>query len=157
MKKIKRIYILILVLLCISCDVSNNPEAGGTATQEFAGEWVVNVLRDGNTFNRTNIATYNTAANIDTEMWVDDLENTWGLKAKVNLDSESSTFFGENLPEIYFGVTVNITNGEIIKNGTVAPSGAVVDSIFFNAEFSDIPGEIWQYSGYKRTGFLEDE
>ena len=151
------IVLLITFTLVLSCSVTENNEAGGTATEKFAGEWVVNVIRDGNAFGKTNIATYNTAKNTNTEMWLDDLENTWGLKTKVNLEANTYMFFGNNLPEVYFDITVNITNGIVIKEGTVAPSGAVVDSIYFNAEFSDIPGEIWQYSGYKRTGFLEDE
>jgi len=48
-------------------------------------------------------------------------------------------------------------NGEIITNGAAAPSGTLVDSINFTAVFSDVSDEVWTYTGYKRTGFLEDE
>lgn len=148
---------LFLVTSFVACDEGGDPDIGGTATEALSGEWVVNILRDGVDYDHNNIATYNTAANLDTEMWVDDLEHGWGLKAKVNLNSSAATFSGDDLEELYYGVTVTITNGQIIKNGATAPSGTVVDSIFFNAEFSDIPGEIWEYAGYRRTGFLEDE
>ena len=162
MKKLnKYISVLIVSLFLgtsfIACDEGGEPEAGGTAVEALAGEWVVTILRDGADFDHNTISTYNTAANLDTEMWLDDLEHGWGLKTKVNLNSGAGTFSGDDLAELYYDVTVTITNGAIIKKGTTAPSGTVSDSIHFNAEFSDIPGEIWDYAGYRRTGFLEDE
>ena len=157
----KHISVLILSLFLgtsfIACDEGGDPEAGGTAVEALAGEWTVEILRNGSEYNHGHISTYNTAANVDSEMWLDDLENGWGLKAKVNLNSSASTFSGDNLVELYYDVTVTITNGIIVKKGATAPSGTVTDSIHFNAEFSDIPGEIWEYAGHRRTGFLEDE
>lgn len=157
----KHISLLILSLFIgtsfIACDEGGEPDPGGTAIEGLAGEWTVEILRNGSEYNHGHISTYNTAANLDTEMWLDDLENGWGLKAKVNLNSSNATFSGDDLPELYYDVTVTITNGTIVKNGTTAPSGTVTDSIHFNAEFSDIPGEIWEYAGHRRTGFLEDE
>ncbi|WP_394330133.1 lipid-binding protein [Gillisia marina] len=41
--------------------------------------------------------------------------------------------------------------------GATAPSGTVTDSINFTAVFSDVPDDVWTYTGYRRTGFLEDE
>ena len=89
-------------------------------------------------------------------MWLDDQEHSWGLLAKVPLNLQALTFGGAGLDELYYGVPVNITEGKIIKGGATAPSGDVVDSISFKAEFSDIPGEIWEYSGYKSTGKIGD-
>ena len=81
---------------------------------------------------------------------------SWGLKAKVPINLEAMTFGGSDLEEIIFDVTVDISEGVIIKNGTTAPSGTKVDSLYFKAEFSDIPGEIWEYYGFKSTAKVGD-
>lgn len=148
---------LFLSFSFISCDEVEDADVGGTAIEEVAGDWVVEIERDGAHYSHNTISTYNTADNSSSEMWLDDIEHGWGLKAKVNLNLQDLTFSGNDLEELYYDVTVTITNGVVIKNGTTAPSGTVVDSISFNAEFSDIPGEIWHYYGYRRTGFPEDE
>lgn len=162
MKKINRnittfILSVILIASFTACDEGGDLDPGATAIVDVAGDWVVEIERDGAHYNHSTISTYNTAANNTSEMWLDDQQHGWGLKSKVNLNLEAMTFSGNDLPENYFDVTVTITNGVIIKDGATAPSGTVVDSISFNAEFSDIPGEIWHYYGYKRTGHLEDE
>jgi hypothetical protein len=33
----------------------------------------------------------------------------------------------------------------------------VTDSIYFEAEFSDDPGTTYQFTGYRRTGWPEDD
>ncbi|GAA3616429.1 lipid-binding protein [Flavivirga amylovorans] len=160
MKKIniiKSVILLFTLSIFISCDEGGDPDPGATAIAEIAGDWVVNITRDGADYAHDHISTYNTSANSITEMWLDDQQHGWGLKAKVNLDLASKTFSGTDLEETYFDVTVTVTDGQIITDGATAPSGTVTDSITFTAEFSDIPGEIWVYSGYRRTGFLEDE
>lgn len=151
------VLILFTCALVVSCDEGGELDPGETALVEVAGDWVVEIERDGSHWDHNTISTYNTAANSPTVMWLDDLGHGWGLKAKVPVNLQAKTFGGNNLEEIYYDVTVNITEGVIIKNGATAPSGTVVDSIYFKAEFSDIPGQIWEYYGYKRTGHLEDE
>ncbi|WP_178987591.1 lipid-binding protein [Winogradskyella schleiferi] len=153
----KLILCLFVSILCVACDEGGELDPGNTATVEVAGEWVVEILRDGSPIDVNYISTYNTADNVATEIWLDDLQHGWGLKAKVPVDIGNLTFSGSGLEEIYYDVTVDITDGVIIKNGTTAPSGTVVDSIYFKAQFSDIPNETWEYAGYKRTGFLEDD
>jgi hypothetical protein len=44
---------------------------------------------------------------------------------------------------------------EKVAKGPV--SKAVTDSIYFEAEFSDDPGEIYQLAGYRRTRWHEDD
>ena len=146
-----------LITSFVACDEGGNPDPGATAVVDIAGDWTVEVLRDGSEFNHGHISTYNTAANLATEIWLDDLENGWGLKSKVNLNPTSLTFSGDNLPELYYDVTVTISDGVFVKNGTTAPSGTVTDSIYFKAVFSDVPTRVFEYYGHKRTGFLEDE
>ncbi len=154
---IKLTLALTLVFGFTSCDEGGEPDPGQTAIVDMSGDWVVNITREGEDYSHGHISTYNTSDDGTTQMWLDDNEEGWGLKAKVNLDLANKTFSGTDLPELYWDVTVTISEGKVIPNGATAPSGTVVDSITFNAVFSDIPDEVWVYSGYKRTGFLEDE
>ena len=114
------------------------------------------MTQDGEPQGTNTISAYNTGANDKNQVWLDDLENGWGLRAKVPLDLQALTFSGSGLDELYYDVTVDITEGKIIKAAATTPSGDVVDSIFFKAEFSDIPGEIWEYSGHKSTAKVDD-
>lgn len=159
MKNIIKTVLLLFTIgvFVVSCDEGGDPDPGGTEIEKVAGEWVVNITRDGADFSHGHISTYNTAANTTSEMWLDDLESGWGLKSKVNLNLETLSFSGTDLPELYYDVTVTVTDGKIIKNGATAPSGTVTDAISFTAVFSDVPTRVFVYSGYKRTGFLEDE
>jgi hypothetical protein len=61
-------------------------------------------------------------------------------------------------PATPYDINVKITEGRIIKDGSVPPSGTTTDSIVFMVEFEDdAPGTVYRASGYRRTGFLEDE
>lgn len=159
MKKISYLFLMLaLVTSLISCDNDDDAvaDASGLVLEEMLGTWVVNITRDGSPQGQNTITTYNTSTNDANAMWLDDLEHGWGLKSKVNVNENEMTFSGTDLEELYYGVTVNITEGVINKGAATTPSGDVVDSIYFKAEFSDIPGEIWEYAGYKSTGKIED-
>ena len=67
------------------------------------------------------------------------------------------TFSGSNLENTIYGVTIQVNGGKIIENVVHTPSGAVADSIFFEIEFGDDAGVIYQAAGFRKTGFLEDE
>ena len=141
----------------VACDeVDSVPDESDILISEVTGTWVVDMVWDGDPAGTNTISIYNTSANDASTMWIDDQEHSWGLKAKVPLNLGALTFGGSDLEELYYGVTVTITDGVIVKNGATTPSGDVVDSISFKAEFSDIPGEIWEYSGYKSTGKVGD-
>ena len=61
-------------------------------------------------------------------------------------------------PATPYDINVKITDGRIIKDGANPPSGTTTDSIVFMVQFEDdAPGTIYRASGYRRTGFLEDE
>ncbi len=146
-----------MITSIISCDqVESVPDESDILISEITGKWVVDMIWDGDPQGTNTIAIYNTGANDTDFMWLDDLEHSWGLKAKVPLNLEALTFGGSDLDELYYGVTVTITEGKIVKGGATAPSGDIVDSISFKAEFSDIPGEIWEYSGYRSTAKIDD-
>lgn len=146
-----------VVMFFVACDeVESVPDESDILISEVTGTYVVDMVWDGDPAGTNTISIYNTGDNDAGFMWIDDQEHSWGLKAKVPLNLGAKTFSGSDLDELYYGVTVTITDGVIVKNGATAPSGDVVDSISFKAEFSDIPGEIWEYSGYKSTGKIGD-
>ena len=61
-------------------------------------------------------------------------------------------------PATPYDINVKITDGKIIKGGSTPPSGTTTDSIVFMVQFEDDePGTVYRASGYRRTGFLEDE
>lgn len=149
---------LAMVTLITSCDQESIADESNIALDEFGlrSTWVVDIDANGDNQDHNTIRTYNTSDNGTSSMWLDDLEHGWGLKAKVNVDVNTLTFSGNDLDELYYGVTVTITDGKIIKNDATTPSGDVVDSIYFKAEFSDLPGVIWEYYGYKSTSKVND-
>ena len=94
----------------------------------------------------------------DENFWIDDHDNTFELKTKVQvIDFNTLTFSATNSEEMYLGDNVNVTNGKILKNAAHSFGGHVVDSIYFEVEYVDDPGTIYKFAGHKRTGFLEDE
>lgn len=158
LKKISYLFLsFALITTFTSCEAEESvPDKSDILISDVTGTWVVDMIWDGAPQGTNTISIYNTGANDSNLMWIDDQEHSWGLKAKVPLNLETLIFGGADLDELYYGVTVTITEGKIVKGGATAPSGDVVDSISFKAEFSDIPGEIWEYSGYKSTGKIAD-
>ena len=61
------------------------------------------------------------------------------------------------LQNLAYDITVNIANGKILPGAATSSGGNVTDSIYFQIEFSDDPGTLYDVAGYRRTGFLEDE
>lgn len=144
----------------MSCDLGDDPVVGGTATQAVAGEWWTTFTVNGEDIyglGYTMVTTSNTAANVPTEFLIGDDGNTWNYKVKCPLNLDAKTFGGTGLANIAYDITVNISNGKILPGAAMSTGGNVTDSIYFEAEFSDDPGTIYQVSGYRRTGFLEDE
>jgi Lipid-binding putative hydrolase len=148
------------LLVLLSACKKNLPDVGGTASQKLANEWWV-TLDQGTTkdvfgIGHFKISTYNTSANNDS-MWVDDLENGWQVKFKVNADYNNLTFATSNAANEYYPITVNLTDGKVLLSAGHSKSGNVVDSIHMKLEFSDDPGTIYEMNGGARTRFAEDE
>jgi len=157
---------LILILIAVSlssCDEGGDPDASGTTTQEFAGDWfVIGYEPDGVTpaFNQGYhvFSTYNAASN-DENFWIDDHGSFFEIKTKVQAEFDNYTFTGPtDAEELITGGTVTVSNGKIIKlGGEASASKTVVDSIYFEAEFDWDLGIVYKFGGHRRTGFLEDE
>ncbi|HEY1196002.1 lipid-binding protein [Flavobacterium sp.] len=154
---------ILISLSFASCDAGGDPEPGGTTTQDFAGDWFINVKVEGvSKFIR--FSTYNTSAN-DNTMFIDDngLSQTKPtsqlLKAKYSINMKDGSFISDvntaNLRQT--SKTVTITNGKIEKMGGTSRGGHTVDRISFTVEYSNEPGVKYDYVGTKRTGFKEDE
>lgn len=87
MKKVVYLLIMAAGLALASCE---KDEVGNTATKALAGEWYVTVdgvdasgavlYEDVFGLGHTMLYTYNTAANVPTEMYVDDAGNVWNIK-----------------------------------------------------------------------------
>ncbi len=166
MKKINILYSAFAILVVTSiASCKKEPIVGGTAVQSLAGEWWVKI-DDGKNAGfgpgYYNFSTYNTAANVPTEMWVDDDNNAksfWDIKGKVTTNVATKTFSGANIANQDYKSTFTITNGKIIPNGARASATRdVTDSIYFQIQFSDdSPIVTHTVTGYKRTGFSQDD
>lgn len=157
----KNILVIIASLLLVTaCRKEKDTDAGGTNTQAMAGEWWVQV-KVGNVAvvpDWFKILTYNTTDNVATQMWIDDQEHLWPFKFKIDVDPNAKTFSATSATSTYTNITVKLQNGKILDKVSKGPvSQAVTDSIYFEAEFSDDPGTVYQLTGYRRTRWAEDD
>lgn len=142
-----------------SCDLGVEPEIGGVELQEMCGEWFIIVSYDGQDVGGGYhlITTYNTAANNAVDLFVDDYE-LWPMKVKVAANLDNMTLSGTDLNNLYDeSIGVTIKEGYILEDAATTSGGNKSDSLYLRLEFTDDPGNEYVYSGYKRTGFLEDE
>jgi len=170
MKKILLIIAVTAALVTASC--KQEYENWYSAAYELSGEWVVTydgVDEDGNVteedpwgLGHFQLLTYNTAANSADTMWIDDDYNSWEFKVKTGINVNAKTFSVTEGEDLYNGALVTITNGKILPGAATTPTGSPADSIVFTVVFDDDPyvGTYWdaiRISGYRKTGFLEDE
>jgi hypothetical protein len=158
MKKIICLLVLITTVFLGACKKDFNP--GGTQVQSLAGEYWVQI-DDGTGYSTAyyKISTYNTAANVATEMWIDDADAVFGMKGKVSVNISALTFNGTNIANAYSDgpPTFTIQNGLVTKKGAVGPgSGDKTDAIYFEAKFAG-DATTYKFKGYARTGFDSDD
>lgn len=163
----KKVLYLATMLLCMAITSCQKEDIGGTATESLAGQWYVqanmvnadgSVIEDPYGLGRFQILTYNTSANNPNEIWIDDIKNFWNFKVKANGDINTLTF-GAASAENQRGdeITINITNGKIIKNGGMQNNGSPADYITMDVEFSDDPGTIYRLEGVRYSGLAEND
>ena len=136
----KKYLVLLFTALAVSftsCD--NETEPGGTAVEKMAGDWWVTatVMQNGNEVGDSGVGhfqmyTYNTAANVPTEMWLEDGGNFRNYKVRVNVDYNARTFTTNDFVE-----GVRITEGKIMEGAATTPSGMPADSIVYMIQFDD--------------------
>lgn len=182
MKKIFTV-LAFAALFLTSC---NKPfEVQNTATVNLAGNWMCTVFyNDGTKWEAYDLdpaseglqgfelLTFNTAANLPSEIWMDDDKGFWGTFCKVDADAAAYSFgkAGKEFLDEYSEGGQAIWGGKVTVDGAKAPgSGSTVDKIEFFIAFSDDGYQdatgayiVTPYSaayyvvGYRRTGFPED-
>ena len=166
MKKYLILLVAAISFAFTSCETVTEP--GGTAVQDMAGEWwVTAVYKDAGVWKDSGVghfkfSTYNTAANLSTEMWLNDHGSFWNFKSVVKVDYTAKTFLTTD------SVTTNsasfpsekvlITAGKVLKGAAKTPSNVAADSIVFTTVFNDDKDSIvYKISGFRRTGFPADD
>lgn len=168
----KTLYIIFACIFLLgSCDKKDDFVNEYSKTVELAGDWFV--LYNHGVFGTdpfgagyTNAITFNTAANDENFIWISDEGHFWDYKVKVPCNLSDLTFGGGdtviNAVDGY-PIKVVVRNGKIIKNASLQPSETMADSIYFEIWFEDlvdatgIANDTLLVSGFRRTGFLEDE
>ncbi len=171
----KKVFLLITLAAAVlaSC---KKIEAGGTATQALAGEWVVMidaVDASGQVIYEdpfgagtdTRVWTYNTSENKSNELFLSDVENHgdyefWEYKVLLSCDANALTFSGTTT-DLINGIQVAVTDGKITLNGEKTPSGMPADKIEYYVVFEDddYAGALYDrlyVHGYRYTGFDAD-
>jgi len=172
MKSTNKVLIFFLAL-GISLSSCKKDEVEGTATQETAGEWYVTadaVKADGSLVEKDvyhlghfKMGTYNTVENTADKMWVDDYDNFWVFKGKVDLNLSEKSFSGKAIKNAATEgdeITFDITNGKVLKGAAKYPNGTVADSIVFEVKFSDdSPNGFDHYriSGVRYSGLVDND
>ena len=165
-KKLGYLAIFITGVFLSGCDLGTEPTIEGTKLQAMCGEWFVGVFIDGEDVGGGGyylVTTSNTAANNETDLIINDHEllvpdaAPLSVIAKVNLSA--MTFDkADKLANLTSGeAAVSIIEGKIIKGAATTTGGNKADSIYVKFAFENDPATEWVYSGYRRTGFIEDE
>ncbi|MCY1718932.1 hypothetical protein OU798_01175 [Prolixibacteraceae bacterium Z1-6] len=169
---IYHILVIALVLLVTSCDEKEDWEQINSSTMEVSGEYWVKYDHhvygeDAFGVGYTKIIISNTAADNGTEIWLSDEGNFWDYKVKIPTNVEDLTFGSDqvvtNIVDGY-DIQVRVSNGKIIPDAVSnLASGVTADSIYFEVWFEDLEGstgienDTLFVSGFRKTGFLEDE
>ncbi len=151
----------------VGCDTQTDEEPGGTNVEKMAGRWDVQVdlidasgnvsQKDPYQIGTITIQTYNTAANSNTEMWVNDMGKFWAFTMKVDVDYANRLFSCSQKDYDAAGTgTAVITNGKVLEGACKNLHGMPNDSITFDIKFSDDdPSCAYRISGQRYTGFYE--
>ncbi len=139
-----------------------------SVVKHLAGEWWVVYRFDDGTgkigdwygVGYTELITCNTSRNTADSLWVMDLGNFWDYSVKATATPDNHAFSGKDV--INTKVTdknkCQITNGKVIMDGATSPYGVKTDSIYFEIQFEDDDDKhVFQCSGYRKTGFIEDD
>jgi hypothetical protein len=160
-----------IAFILSSCDRKEEFVNEESAVVELAGEWYVHYDHpvygaDPFAVGYTSLVTYNTAVDNGQEIWLNDEGNFWTYQVKIPADVSELTFGSQDTvinAIAGYDIKVLVRNGKIIKDASLRKSGAIADSIYFELWFEDlegstgIPSDTLIVSGYRRTGFLEDE
>lgn len=158
------IFMIFMVFAIYSCDNMKQPAVKVSSTYPVSGEWYVTlklqvngVWEDVYGIGYYPLLTYNLSSNIGDSIWVDD-EGLWPSKFTCAVNVKNRTFsvkHSTNVAEDSAWATV--TNGQVLMGKGVSFGGNQTDSIYMLVQFTDDPGDTYQISGHRRTGFVADE
>lgn len=156
----KKYLILLFVVFSVvfsSCDKKAEYIEIDSQVVAASGEWWIKFSKAGYETGYLKVITFNTAADIASEMWISDDGNWKDIKFKCPVDILNLTFAGTNLTDVSSSNKVVVKNGKIVKGAGLSTSGNVTDSISFEIELSSEPGVTYKAEGTRKTGFVEDE
>lgn len=140
---INNLLLLGLVFLGISCQKVDYDQKFST-THPISGDWTITVKLDTVSYGPYFMKIYNTSFSKDS-VWIDDNNLFWHLQAKSKVDMTNLTFSAVNSINIPGKDSVTFANGKVIGK----------DSIYFEAEFTDEPGNIYKFSGHRKVSYEE--
>ncbi len=182
MKKYIALFSFFAALAVASCSPYTDEEAGGVATQDLCGTWVISIEGsydeylgdiDLGSFDKAGLDAYdawedlygvgksylrmyNTAADDADSIWFDD-DYFWGEKFKVSCDSKKLTFQADAAPSYSgSGCEATIRYGQVLKGAATTPRGQQADSIIAYVFYNDGDGITLKFSGFRYTGFAQD-
>lgn len=166
-KNILKIFSITIAVLGLSSCAKE--EIGGTAVQDMAGEWYVQVDgvdKDGNVVEEDpfgmgyfSLYTYNTNENTSDRMYINDDQNFWPFCVIVDVNYNAGTFQVLGAEDSFEGISVDVVDGKVVKDGAVSQAGYKADGISFKIKFEDddYAGVYYDYlwiHGYRRTGLV---
>jgi hypothetical protein len=136
-------------------------DPGAAANNQLSGEWFVEynheTEHDPFGVGYTRLLTSTTASQSANELIITDEENFWEFRVKAQMNVASKSFgSADTLTDYIHDIKVLVRNGKIVEDAVTTDAGVVADSIYFEVWFEDL-GDWLEVSGYRRTGFLEDE
>ncbi len=156
----KLIYIICLpaLLFAVSCTKTYS-DYGNTSTVKMSNGWWVTYFIGGVAQNSTPLffSTYNSSSNLDS-MWVDDLNNAFGIKCKTKVNYTNLTFSATKSGNEYMTDSLTVTNGKVLLKAGHSRAGNPTDSLYMQLTFSDDPSNtVVTITGTARTGLIEDD
>ncbi|NQU53070.1 MAG: hypothetical protein HQ522_11085 [Bacteroidetes bacterium] len=165
-------YLIMAILIFASCDEKEDYEQINSSVVEASGEYWVQYNHevygaDPFGYGYTKLLISNTAADNGIEIWLSDEGNFWDYKVKIPVNIDALSFGSDQVVTSIvdgYEIEVKVTNGKIIYDAVDnLDSGVTADSIYFEIWFEDleesteIPNDKMIVSGFRKTGFLEDE
>lgn len=174
-------FLSIAALLLVTSACQKEYKAPVSNTVEMNGRWWVELFQDSDKDGKITSAdnflasyedygmyaliTSNTANNSKDSVLVTEnpslpKSSKWPFTFKTPVNISNLTFTANPAGSTNLalsGETVSMVSGKILKNAATTLSGAKVDSIFVEMEFSDDAGSWYILSGHRDTGQPEDQ
>jgi hypothetical protein len=173
----KKLFIFLSILLAgffVACD--EDLEIWDSETLDYSGKWYFKVQgANGDVekeYGSHTLHTYNSAANLEDELWLDDVNNVLGITVKFNIAGNLASFKSDDATEAAAGQNAKdfpspasepttegetevvpnyfnkatILEGKVLKEAGVSKSGDAVDSIYLKLNL--FAGEVVYNSVY---------